>query len=631
MSETHKFLQDIEVPNITTTGTISASSILIGGESVETLVTSVDGLSGGELIGELSVTGNISGSAFYGDGSNLTGIQSPLTDVDGLSGGELIGELSVTGNISGSAFFGDGSNLTGITDNFVTSVDGLSGGEIIGDVTLTNLEVVGDLTVDGTTTTINTQEVLVEDNILTLNSNLSSAPLSTLESGIQVNRGTETDYQFLFRESDETFVIGVSGDVQPVATREDTPTDGGVAIWNDTEKRFDSTITANISAGAFYGDGSNLSGVGSSFPLLAPDGLIGAPSYAFSSNPDAGLYSPGSDQINLNIAGTWAMMWNASEIRPYKRISAQHGGSTAPKYTFTNETNTGMFSTAPGNLGLSLDGTAQLQLSSTGVSLNAGTTVNEFSIDGTLAGDSDDAVPTEKAVKTYVDNLSLTTLILHVGSSATGNGSGSDDSNRKLSTNLYDLFTFDGTVIVYGQNMIVEVANACTIEFPSHLKHCKITINTNGFAVTLQGSNSSGTIQNDWVIDMSSEIVVIDTGAVTLNNANTLIRQGGIYNAQGATDTSTRELTVDFGGKVYTIGNLDVDEFNLDGAEVRVKGSIIIGNGASSIVENGSIVSGGANCDFDGLLARTNSLISCTSETGTDPSVATGAVFNKLF
>jgi len=34
---------------------------------------------------------------------------------------------------------------------------------------------------------------------------------------------------------------------------------------------------------------------------------------------------------------------------------------------------------------------------------DAGTTINEFSIDGTLAGNSDDAVPTEKAVKTYAD------------------------------------------------------------------------------------------------------------------------------------------------------------------------------------------------------------------------------------
>jgi hypothetical protein len=34
-----------------------------------------------------------------------------------------------------------------------------------------------------------------------------------------------------------------------------------------------------------------------------------------------------------------------------------------------------------------------------------GTSINEFSTDGTLAGDSDDAVPTEKAVKTYIDGV----------------------------------------------------------------------------------------------------------------------------------------------------------------------------------------------------------------------------------
>lgn len=36
-----------------------------------------------------------------------------------------------------------------------------------------------------------------------------------------------------------------------------------------------------------------------------------------------------------------------------------------------------------------------------------GTDINEFSTDGTLAGNSDDAVPTEKAVKTYADTKSI--------------------------------------------------------------------------------------------------------------------------------------------------------------------------------------------------------------------------------
>jgi hypothetical protein len=39
-----------------------------------------------------------------------------------------------------------------------------------------------------------------------------------------------------------------------------------------------------------------------------------------------------------------------------------------------------------------------------GLTLQYGTNINEFSIDGTLSGNSDDVIPTEKAVKTYVDN-----------------------------------------------------------------------------------------------------------------------------------------------------------------------------------------------------------------------------------
>ena len=47
---------------------------------------------------------------------------------------------------------------------------------------------------------------------------------------------------------------------------------------------------------------------------------------------------------------------------------------------------------------------------SDGLTLASGTNINEFSTDGTLAGDSDNAVPTEAAVKTYVDAGDAATL-----------------------------------------------------------------------------------------------------------------------------------------------------------------------------------------------------------------------------
>ncbi|WP_452220869.1 hypothetical protein [Lacinutrix salivirga] len=46
----------------------------------------------------------------------------------------------------------------------------------------------------------------------------------------------------------------------------------------------------------------------------------------------------------------------------------------------------------------------RMTLSNTGLALFDGTRVNEFSTDGTLAGNSNIAIPTERAVKSYVDN-----------------------------------------------------------------------------------------------------------------------------------------------------------------------------------------------------------------------------------
>lgn len=49
------------------------------------------------------------------------------------------------------------------------------------------------------------------------------------------------------------------------------------------------------------------------------------------------------------------------------------------------------------------------------LSLNTGTSVNEFSIDGTLAGDSDDACPTEKAVRAYINKKNATSNMTLTG------------------------------------------------------------------------------------------------------------------------------------------------------------------------------------------------------------------------
>jgi len=61
------------------------------------------------------------------------------------------------------------------------------------------------------------------------------------------------------------------------------------------------------------------------------------------------------------------------------------------------------------------------------IDMGAGTDINEFSVDGTLSGDSDDAVPTEKAVKTYVDaQVAVENLWDRVGTEIRTHNAGDD-------------------------------------------------------------------------------------------------------------------------------------------------------------------------------------------------------------
>ena len=180
--------------------------------------------------------------------------------------------------------------------------------ETTGTTVYDDLIVTGDLFVDGTTFVVNNQEVTTSDNIIVINNGEVGPGVTAGSAGIEVDRGSETDYQFIFVEASDTFRIGEIGSLQAVATREDAPSDTRVAWWNDTAKRFDTL---------------------------------------------------GDDYITINTS------------------------THVISFGITSE---------------------QGKFDSNGLTLSTGASVNEFSIDGTLSDDSNDAVPTEAAVKTYVDN-----------------------------------------------------------------------------------------------------------------------------------------------------------------------------------------------------------------------------------
>ena len=62
-----------------------------------------------------------------------------------------------------------------------------------------NVTFAGDVTISGSQTTKNSEVVLIEDNIITLNSNETGS--ASEDSGIEVERGTSTNVKFQFKES----------------------------------------------------------------------------------------------------------------------------------------------------------------------------------------------------------------------------------------------------------------------------------------------------------------------------------------------------------------------------------------------------------------------------------------------
>lgn len=105
-----------------------------------------------------------------------------------------------------------------------------------GDVTIA-----GNLTVNGTTTTLNTAELLVEDNIITLNSGVTASP--SLNAGIEVERGTSDNVQIRWNESTDkwqftndgtTYKDLGSGGITVSDTAPSSPAQGDMWYESDT-------------------------------------------------------------------------------------------------------------------------------------------------------------------------------------------------------------------------------------------------------------------------------------------------------------------------------------------------------------------------------------------------------------
>lgn len=172
---------------------------------------------------------------------------------------------------------------------------------------------------------------------------------------------------------------------------------------------------------------------------------------------------------DVGISATGALLLNSHEW-PTDVGTAGYVLTTdgVNSMSWTNPTSAFSVTTAAaGTADLSYDDTTGVftytppNLSSLGFS--AGVTINEFSTDGTLAGNSISAVPTENAVKTYVDT-------------AVSNGAGAQDVYKSI---LSD----DGTAVATGLTDTLTVQGGTNIATAVQSNSDVLEINMSAFSI----------------------------------------------------------------------------------------------------------------------------------------------------
>lgn len=102
------------------------------------------------------------------------------------------------------------NNLTANVTNIATSnVNNLTANVAnVNNLTAVNGIFTGNVTVSGTTTYINTTQLDIGDNIVSLNADLPSNTAPTENAGISVNRGSSANVQLIWDESSDYWTIG---------------------------------------------------------------------------------------------------------------------------------------------------------------------------------------------------------------------------------------------------------------------------------------------------------------------------------------------------------------------------------------------------------------------------------------
>ena len=435
--------------------------------------------------------------------------------------GDVSGSASITNLASASATITIAPNSvalgTDTTGNYIATVAGTnneievsgSGSEsatiTIGlpdNVTISNdLTVTGNLIVSGSTAYINTTELLVEDNLVTLNSGTTGAP--SLNAGIEIERGTSANTDIRWNESLDVWQFTNDGtnyytikdfDTALATKTTDNLTQGSTNLYFTDERAQDAISTA-IAAGTqtnitvSYNDSTN------SFSFVSVD--PGVTSLAGTADEVTVSASAGAvtlslpATINANTTGTAAALTTARTIALTGDVtgSVSFDGSSSASIvtTVVNGGGGGVTSLAgtadevtvsasAGAVTLSLPATINANTTGTAAALTTARTIElTGDVTGTVSFDGSSSASIATTIAANSVALGTDTTGNYVATASAGTGievSGSGSETAALTITNTGVTSLAGTA---DEVTVSASAGAVTLSLPSTISQNKIT------------------------------------------------------------------------------------------------------------------------------------------------------------
>ena len=208
---------DFVLDRTLTTYSVAATAAAI--TSSDTVIIALGKLQ--RSLNSITFSGDLSGSASYVSGALTLAVTIEPNSValgTDTTGDYVAGVVSGTG-ITVSSSGGEGSspsiafkNAANLSDNTLPIWDGAAGNLKNSPIQFNGSEIIinANFVVNGTTTTVNTETVLLADNIITLNSNYTGST-PTENAGIEVERGTLTNVSLRWNETTDKWELTSDG------------------------------------------------------------------------------------------------------------------------------------------------------------------------------------------------------------------------------------------------------------------------------------------------------------------------------------------------------------------------------------------------------------------------------------